>query len=648
MKNVYIGAAYYPELWEEEEIDKDIERCKELGINCLRVGEFAWSKMEPKEGKFEFDWLLRVVDKLHQNGISTLMCTPTCTPPRWLMNKYEETKRVIQDEGKRDDISSRCHPCKSSLIMREKNRVIVTEMAKVFSAHKGIIGWQIDNEFFPYHEGCYCDNCKKGFRAYLKGRFGTVEKLNKAWGMARWSLDYNSFDEVEPPYPKQWKHPSLQKAWGDFQCALIKSYSDEQAEILHSYGCKNVGTDLMITPHLSWYDMCEKLDVLQYNHYNTAEDLPGTAFWHDFARGVKDKPFWVTETQAGWNGGNISDCGYRPVGNAYANTWLAFAKGAEMNLYWLFRTHPNGHELAHGALFSTAGRVYRVSEEIKRACKDMDVCEGFLSGSKVKSDIALHFSATAANSFVAAPMLKDFDYTKTVCDQFYLAFAHYNADVIDTKHSLDGYKVVISPFLATTEEYNFKERIIDWVKAGGTWIVGPMTDMMNGELTKYTSAPYGFLEELAGVYTKYQKPVDNNVFKAKWLDGRDCAISKYFDAFECNEGTKALASYDGDEFGGYAVVTERKVGKGKVILLGSVISHGDLRRLAGLAPIARASENIVLTKRSGGENGIIAVEVKNQAGFVELQGKYRELISGKTVSGKAELPAHGVAVYVKL
>ena len=647
MKKIYIGAAYYPELWEESEIDKDIERCKELGINCLRVGEFAWSKMEPKEGQYEFDWLKRVVDKLYENGIYTLMCTPTCTPPRWLFGKYEETKRLIHGDCKREDISSRCHVCKTSTVARAKNRAIVTEMAKVFSGHKGIIGWQIDNEFFPYHDGCYCENCKKGFRSYLKGRFGTVEKLNKAWGMARWSLDYNTFDEVEPPYPEQWKHPSLQKAWWDFQCAQTKSYSDEQAQILHSYGCKNVGTDLMTTPHLSWPEICKELDVLQYNHYNPASELPDTAFWHDFGRCIKDKPFWVTETQVGWNGGNIAEFGYRPVGNAYANTWLAFAKGAEMNLYWLFRTHPNGHELAHGALYSTAGRMYRVSEEVQNVCKDMTSCGEFLNESKVKSEIALHFSSTAANSFVAAPMLKNFDYTKAVCNQFYQALSHYNTDVIDTEHSLEGYKVVISPFLVSMEENGLKERVIEWVKGGGTWIVGPMTDMMNGDVSKYTHAPYGFLEEFAGVYTKYQKPLDNDVFKAKWQDGQNCSISTYFDAFECNEGTKALAAYDGGEFGGYAVVTERAVGKGKVIVLGSVPSHDGLRRLIGLAPVAPASENVILTKRSGGASGIVAVEVKNQAGYVELDGEYLELISGKKTSGRVELPPHGVKVFVK-
>ena len=128
MKKIYVGAAYYPEMWEESEVDRDIVRMKEAGVNVVRVAEFAWGKMEPEEGKFDLGWLERVVDKLYQAGIDVIMCTPTCTPPRWLLDKYPETRTVYAD-GTRTEVFSRCHPCKSSPVMREKNRIIVAELA---------------------------------------------------------------------------------------------------------------------------------------------------------------------------------------------------------------------------------------------------------------------------------------------------------------------------------------------------------------------------------------------------------------------------------------------------------------------------------------------------------------------------------------
>lgn len=646
MKKIYIGAAYYPEMWEESEIEKDIQRCKETGINCLRIGEFAWGKIEPKESEFDLPWLEKIVDKLYENGIYTVMCTPSATPPRWLLDKYPETRTVMHDLV-RSDVSSRCHTCKTSKVLREKNRIICEQLGKAFGRHKGVIGWQLDNEIYPYNEGCFCENCKSAFRTYLKDKFKTVNNLNKAWGTARWSLTYDSFEDVQPPYPRQWRHPSLRKAWRDFQYAQIQTYIEEQAEVLRNYTSLPLGTNMMQHNSLSFYKLNDKLDVAQYNHYDAATRLPDTAFGYDFVRTVKDKPFWIMETQVGWNGSEYADNGYRPQGACYANTMLPIARGAEMNLYWLFRTHPNGHELAHGALFSPAGRAYRVTEEVKKAVDDLSKCENFIANTFIRSKIALHYSSTALNSFESAPIIEELNYRETLITKYYSAFKHYNIDVIDTQHTLGGYEVLISSFLATADENGFKERVVEWVKDGGTWIVGPMSDIMDENVSRYTRTPYSFVEELAGVYVKYQKPVDNEVFKAKWTNDGVCSVSTCFDAFECNTGTESLAHFIDCEFAPLSVITERKVGKGKVILVGSVISHGDLLRLVNRAPIAEASANVILTERTGDESGIIAVETENKFGYIVLEGEYVDLITDRKLSGKTEIKPYQVLILKK-
>lgn len=643
MDKIYIGAAHYPELWDESEVDRDILRCKDLGINALRVGEFAWSKMEPREGVFNFVWLENIVDKLYENGIYTVMCTPTCTPPRWMLNKYSQTRRV-DSRSKRVEVSSRCHTCKTSPVMREKNRLIVEEMAKTFAGKAGIIGWQIDNEIFPYDDGCYCDDCKRAFREYLKDRYVSIETLNKSWGMYRWSLDYSTFDEIEPPYPDEWRHPSLRKAWWNFQCRQINEYIDEQAEILHRYGYKNVGTDMMPFDSLDYIRTNEKLDTVMFNHYDSADELIDTSFTYDFARCVKDKPFWITETQTGWNGSEFAANGFRPVGNCYANTWLPVSRGAEMNLYWLFRAHPGGHELAHGALYSTAGREYRVTGEVRQACRDIDKCLDFLSNSKVKSKIALHYSSAAEIDFNYCPYVEGFDYRNTLIKDIYSAFRHCNIDVIDPTHSLNSFDVVISPFLAETDIADFRERIVKWIENGGTWIVGPLSDIYDGNLRKYTSSPFGFIEELAGVYTKYQKPLDNREFKAKWQSGEECGVSLYYDAFEISGDTLSLADYCQGEFSGLSAVAERRIGKGKIIIVGSKLGSKDWLRLTGVNAVTQASDNVILTERRGKQNGIIAVETQNKAGYVVLDGQYVDLITDTKLSGRIVINPYEVKV----
>lgn len=642
---MYIGAAYYPELWDESEIEKDIEVCKSFGLNTLRIGEFAWSKMEPSEGHFEFDWLQRVMDKLHAAGIKVLLCTPTCTPPRWLFRKYPEAK-IITDTGERVEISSRCHTCKSSPVLREKNRIIVREMAKRFGHHPALIGWQIDNELYPYDNGCHCPLCRKNFRKWLKDRYGSIEGVNEAFVMSRWSLDYDSFEDVIPPKRSEWAHPSLEAAWFEFCSDLTVEFAEEQADVLHKYSDAPVGTDLMVLNRFSFYNATKKLDVLQLNHYDTARRLTRPPFFYNFMRPIKDRPFWVTETQVGWNGSKFAQSRYRPEGNCYVNTWLPFAMGGEMNLYWLFRAHTAGHEIAHGAILSSAGRPYRVSEEVRKAAQDIKKATPFLENSAVKSKIALHYSSVGENQFAVAPIVENLPYFDTILQKFHDAFWHYNVDVIDPAHSLDGYDLLISPFVSYIPD-EAAERIRKWVEDGGTWIAGPMTDIYDASLKKNEKAPFYFLEDFAGVYTVYQKPIANEVFRAKWQDGAPAEISTYYDAFRPTDA-KPLITYDGEEFDGLSVVTERKVGKGKVILLGSVLAIDDLRKLVDLEPILEASENIRLVERSGKENGVIVAELKHEPGFVKLDGNYTDLITGRTLSGDVEVNPHEVLVLKKV
>lgn len=640
---MFIGAAYYPELWDESEIEKDIAVCKTVGLNTLRIGEFAWSSMEPEEGRFNWGWLDHVMDRLHAAGISVILCTPTCTPPRWLMNRYPET-RQLTDEGLRVEVSSRLHPCKSSPIMREKNRIIVTEMAQRYGHHPALIGWQIDNELFPVDNGCHCQLCRENFRRYLKERFGTIEALNEAFGMDRWSLTYDSFEDVLPPKRSEWAHPSLKSAWFSFVSQLTISYAEEQADILHAHSDAPVSTDMMPMNQFPSYDLMKKMDIVQINHYDTADSIARTVFLYNFMRPIKERPFWVTETQVGWNGNIFSANGYRPVGNCYVNTWLPFAYGAEMNLYWLFRAHAAGHELAHGAIVSSCGRPYRVTEEVTAAAKDIDKCKSFLKSSGIKAKIAFHNSSLAENMFIAAPMLEKFNYSEMM-RQIFAPLRQYNTDIIDPSHSLDGYEVVISPFLSCIN-HETRERIRKWVETGGTWIVGPMSDFLDENLKKCTDAPYYFLEEMAGVYTVYQKPIANSVFKAVWKDGTPAGISTCYDAYR-PVSSSPLIVYAGDEFDGYAAVTEKKVGKGKVILLGTVLDAPDLMKLVGREPIAKATSNLCLVERSGKENGIIVLELENKKGMIDLEGQYTDLISGRTLTGRIDVQPYEVLVLRK-
>lgn len=647
MKNFYIGAAYYPELWDKSEVERDIAKMKEYGMNCMRIGEFAWSSIEPEEGKVNLDFFKYVVDKLYENGIYTVMCTPSCTPPRWVFNKYPDAMRIRSERFvlTKMDVHARVHPCKSHKGIRQENVRIARELAREFANHPGVIGWQIDNEIYPFDYGCFCERCRQGFREYLKEKFGTIENLNKSWGMYRWSLNYSTFDEIQPPSWKAWENPSRNVEWVRYQTGLIKSYVLEQAEAIREYSSAPIGTDLTSGHLVSYNKMNKPLDVVQHNHYNTVEDLYRSTFKFDLCRTLKQRPFWITETLLGWNGSLAACDGYRSADYCYINSLLPIAHGAEMNLYWHFRSHPNGHEMGHGAFLNTAGRPNSSSECVKMITETLSKSEELLAKTKVKSKIALTYSADSAKMFNFVPIVEGFDNDVELkfVDHFHKSLRHYNVDVIELDKELDGYEVILSPFLACLELDGFKERIVKWIENGGTWIVGPLSDIMDENTSKYKDAPYSFLEELCGVYTKYQLPVEDSRFTAHFASGEEIKTAMGCDAYVLR-GAESLATYDSEELDCLTAIARRKYGKGQVIILGTAVDKASLLRLIDREPILLASDNIDLVERFGEENVIIAMEIEGKDGYITLDNEYLDVLNDRHISGKIELKPYSALI----
>ena len=196
---VLYGGDYNPEQWLERPdiLEKDIEYMKAAGINTVTVGMFAWSVLEPEEGRNEFGWLERIVDNLYQNGISVIMGTPSGARPKWLADAYEEVLRVRED-GVQFLFGKRHNHCYTSPVYREKVRAIDKSLAERFHKHPAVILWHISNEY-EGQPACYCALCKAAFQEWLQRRYKTIEELNEKWCTTFWSHRYQSFQQVEPP-----------------------------------------------------------------------------------------------------------------------------------------------------------------------------------------------------------------------------------------------------------------------------------------------------------------------------------------------------------------------------------------------------------------------------------------------------------------
>ena len=203
-----IGVDYYPEQWDRSMWQKDAELMSKTGVKIIRIAEFAWCRIEPKDSEFNFGWLDEVIALFSQYGIKIIMCTPTNCPPLWLYEKYPEIVQTDKN-GNRIQTGIRGHRCVNSPVFLEYAKRIVNEMSRHYANESSIIAWQIDNELEANH--CCCDICKGEFVKWLKDKYDTVENVNKAFGNVVWSGEYSDWSQINLPtaYPSAWQNPSM-------------------------------------------------------------------------------------------------------------------------------------------------------------------------------------------------------------------------------------------------------------------------------------------------------------------------------------------------------------------------------------------------------------------------------------------------------
>lgn len=654
MSKLYLGSDYYPEAWKKEQIDEDILKMKEVGFNVARIGEFAWFDMEPTEGNYDFSWLHNVIDKLKENGISVILGTPSATPPNWLYNKYPDMA-VLKADGTRITHGTRRHCCSSNPHYIEYSLKIAEKMAEEFGKDENVIGWQIDNEIYP-HQPCLCEHCLKNFHDLLRNKYGTVENLNEAWNLHLWGQGYESIDAIPAPYTT-WHNPHIKLDW---QLSMVKNHTDfvhAQAEVIRKHSNKPIGTDTMPVNSLNYRDLNGKLDVAMFNHYSQPDYMPTMTFWLDYMRNFSKIPYWVTETQATWNGSTSQGMYVFDDNFIHLNSWIAYMFGGEANLYWLWRTHYAGHELMHGAILDSSGRFTHTKNELIKLSNDLKKSEEFLLNTKVESNVALTFQSLNWNIHLTQQINTQLKENENDVYDFYSLMLKegVHPDVIDLCADIEKYKVIFSPFAYTLEEGDFEEKITKWVEDGGTWVVGPLSDIRTKIGTKYTHAPYGFLEKLTKAYQLYITPTDNGSFTCVNELGEEVKCSKSFEIFE-NMGENNLITIKKGHSSmiGKPCALEIPVGNGKVIILGTLPEEKELRRI-----ISKAVKNnngdkfdvtgsIVVVRREGeNHKGLMVADILGEGGTLKFDGKMKDILTDEIYDGSIALKPFCSAVLVK-
>ena len=651
----YYGASYYPESWPREEVDKDLDRLQSHGLNTVRVAEFAWSNLEPVEGKYDFSLFREVVDKCKERGISVVMCTPSACPPSWMAHKYPE---IFAKSGSTSATHGhRRMTCPTNPYYRRACANIVDALAREFANDENIIGWQIDNELniMPYETGCNCTDCTRGFRNFLRERYGTIDELNDAWGHYTWSMNFTSFDEIEP-YLKTSAQPAVHKyMWELYKSLSTSDFCRVQADIIRKYTNKPVGTDMMPFQQLDIAETNSHLDVVQLNFYEVPSQLQ---FWQEAYRSQKNRPMWLTETSNSWNGPNRPNAS-RIKGFCKVNTLMSFANGSEMVLYWLFRSHRGGQEMAHGSVVDAWGRDMHCSDEVREISKDLEKLTPMIRANRPKNTgLAISFGhlpyvADKYASFETYGLT--YNYVPDIQNRIFMPIVkeHYRPDVISPYADLSPYKMLITHRHLTLDEGDFLDKILPWVENGGTWVVGPYTDIYTKDLAKPKNAPFAHLEDWANITRAYYIPAPQGNLgefsniplpKIVFEDGTECSTvhNLAFDAIVPGEGVKVRAAYaDGiDYLSGYAAITETKVGKGRIILVGAALDATGYRKFIkdvateiGIMPITSGSDAIHVNILDGEYGEVFtAIDCGAHGGNIVIPFDCTDILTGEKYS----------------
>lgn len=661
MKMPMLGAAYYPEAWPEAEQDRDIAMMRRSGITVVRIGEFAWKRMEPREGEFDFRWLHDVIRALEAAGIRVILGTPSATPPLWL-EELDPEMRMIKENGMAMQHGGRRHCCSNNPTYRRYSARIAEKLVREFGAHPNVIGWQIDNEIAAF-DGCWCSHCRKGFSEYLRSRYGTVERLNERWNLNLFSQSYDSFDQIPRPLPHTWHSPHLKFEWNRFLADSHTEFVRLQADILHRYTDRPVGTDMMPVFNQDYARMNEFLDVVQYNHYDDEHSISRELFWFDYMRAIKDRPFWVTETATCWNGATSTPSNLRPEGFCRLNSWLPVVLGGEANLYWLWRQHWAGHELMHGAVLYASGRPMHIFGEVQQTAAEYARCGDFLAGTRVQTDVAMMVSTR--NDYLMKEQQVVWEegahaWETAYTRRLYRAYDPMTAlglrpDVIPPEKDLSRYRLLYTPYMLTLEEPGLPQRIEQWVKDGGVWIAGPMTDIRDDIGAHYRDRETGMLEALTGAVLVWQVPDSEHRIPCRWTDGSPFGANQWLQLYDVPEDAQVLATAEGYHraLAGKAVAFSRQLGRGTVIVLGTEPSPEDAKRILALAIARSGAEHfeirgaVAAARRKGAAEGITAAEYGGADAWLRLDGRYTDLITGREYDREIRFSPYQVAILKK-
>ncbi len=653
---ILLGTAWYPEQWPESRWEEDLRLMEAADIRVVRITEFAWSRMEPSEGHYDFDWLDRAIALAAKHHIASVLGTPTATPPAWLTLKHPEVLRVEPD-GQRVTHGNRAHASAASSVYREYCRKIAEQMAERYGKNPNVVGWQFDNEY-GYALMSYDDETRAQFRQWLKAKYGTLHTLNARWATAYWSETYDDWNEI--PIPVGAHNPGLMLEWKHFITTTWADHQQVQIQVLRQH----IDPRQFITGNfMGFFDGFDHYAITEPLTFASWDDYVGTGHLdpafnglsHDLTRGFKRQNFWVMETQPGMvNWSKLNN--QLNKGEVRVMAWQAIAHGADEVGYWQWRSALNGQEEYHGTLIGADGTPVPFYEEASQIGHEFVATQEALRGTAPVSEIALLYSYDSHWAIQWQKHNQQYD-DIALLKNYYAPLRNLaqSVDVVSASAPLDSYKLVVAPSLNVLPK-DVANHLLEYVRNGGHLVLGPrsgMKDEFNGLLTQRQP---GFLAEALGGRVEQFYALEKNVpVSGTWGSGEASIWAEQLKAQSPETQTLLTYGKSNGWLDNQPAVLTRTYGKGRITYIAAVLDEKLTTAAAlwmiqdsGVHPVfGPVPDGVEVSRRRGaGKDVYFLINTSQEARSVSLPRTMKLLLAGNAAATVALAP-YGVEVLLE-
>ncbi|MER6223052.1 beta-galactosidase [Streptomyces sp. 900105755] len=654
------GGDYNPEQWPESVWQEDVRLMREAGVTMVSVGIFSWALLEPAPGEYDFGWLDRVLDLLHENGIRVDLGTPTVAPPAWFYRAHPEALPVTA-EGVRHEFGSRGAICHSNADYRAAAANITTRLAERYGEHPALALWHVHNEYGVPVSACYCDSCAAHFRRWLAGAHGTVAAVNEAWGTAFWGQHYTDLAQINPPrVTPTVGNPGQALDYKRFTDATIRENFRAERDILHRLSpgvpvTTNFMTALSQCDSIDYWAWGREVDLVTNDHYLITDGRRthvNLAMAADLTRSVAGGAPWLllehSTSGVNWQPRNPA----KAPGQMARNSLAHVARGSDGAMFFQWRQSRRGAEKFHSAMLPHGGTETRVWREVV----ELGACLDSLSrirGTRTRADVAVlwDWQSWWAQNLQWRPS-EDHD-PRERADAFYEALYdhHLTVDFAHPESDLSAYPLVVVPalYLMTEAAGN---NLREYVGNGGTLVVSYFSGIVDEHDAVHEGAYPGPLRETLGLTVEEFSPLlkDQRV-RLTGPDGSELTGDVWTE-FVVPGAAETVWSYADGLTAGRPAVTRHRLGEGTAWYVSTRLDAHGLDALLGraaedarIAPRAELPRDVEVVRRTG-ESGTFLFAINHTAtdAKVPLEAHGTELLTGERAAGRLAVPAGAVRV----